>query len=154
MARGAESGARDPGPAGGTRLAQELPQGAGHHSVLQQVDLAVRDGEFLAIVGKSGSGKSTLLHLLATLDAPDDGEIHFDGRRIDNLSASRRDRWRNRQFGIIFQFYHLLPELTTLENVLLPAMIASPLVAGWSAAPGPSRSAPSNCWNWSGWATA
>jgi lipoprotein-releasing system ATP-binding protein len=65
-----------------------------------------------------------LLHLLGTLDGPDKGQIHFDGRRIDNLPASARDALRNRQFGMIFQFYHLLPELTTLENVLAPLMIA------------------------------
>ena len=99
--------------------------------VLRNVDLSVQDGEFLAVVGKSGSGKSTLLHLLATLDSPDDGEICFDGQRIDNLSTLRRDRWRNRQVGIVFQFYHLLPELTTFENVLLPAMIAAPLRSAW-----------------------
>ena len=89
--------------------------------VLRGLSLSVRQGEFLAIVGQSGSGKSTLLHLLGTLDAPDQGEIHFDGRRIDNLPAAGRDALRNRQFGMIFQFYHLLPELTTLENVLGPA---------------------------------
>jgi len=91
--------------------------------VLAGVNLGVKEGEFLAIVGQSGSGKSTLLHLLGTLDAPDAGEIHFDGRRIDNQSASVRDRLRNERFGMIFQFYHLLPELTTLENVLAPLMI-------------------------------
>lgn len=91
--------------------------------VLRGVDLDVRREEFLAIVGQSGSGKSTLLHVLATLDAPDDGEIHFDQNRIDNLPDSGRDLLRNRQFGMIFQFYHLLPELTTLENALAPLMI-------------------------------
>ena len=99
--------------------------------VLQNIDLAVHDGEFVAVVGKSGSGKSTLLHLLATLDSPDDGEIHFEGQRIDNLSALQRDRWRNGKVGVVFQFYHLLPELTTLENVLLPAMIASSVRVAW-----------------------
>jgi lipoprotein-releasing system ATP-binding protein len=92
--------------------------------VLCGVTMGVRRGEFLAIVGQSGSGKSTLLHLLGTLDAPDRGEIHYDGQRIDNLPASARDRLRNRQFGMIFQFYHLLPELNTLENVLAPLMIS------------------------------
>ncbi len=91
--------------------------------VLRGVNLSVRRGEFLAVVGKSGSGKSTLLHLLATLDAPDKGEIYFDGQRIDNLRGSFRDALRNRYIGMIFQFYHLLPELTTLENVLAPLMI-------------------------------
>jgi lipoprotein-releasing system ATP-binding protein len=91
--------------------------------VLRGVDFAVRPGEFVAIVGQSGSGKSTLLHLLGTLDAPDDGEIRFEGNRIDNLPARGRDVLRNKYFGMIFQFYHLLPELSTLENVLAPIMI-------------------------------
>ncbi len=91
--------------------------------VLKGATLAVGQGEFLAIVGQSGSGKSTLLHLLGTLDAPDEGEIRLRGRRIDNLPANQRDALRNRHFGMIFQFYHLLPELTTLENVLVPLMI-------------------------------
>ena len=91
--------------------------------VLRGVDLAIRRGEFLAIVGQSGSGKSTLLHLLGTLDAPGEGEIRFDGRRIDNLAGSSRDRLRNRHLGMIFQSYHLLPELNTLQNVLAPLMI-------------------------------
>lgn len=91
--------------------------------VLRGVGLSVRQGELLSIIGKSGSGKSTLLHLLATLDAPDEGEIYFDGQRIDNLSGLERDGLRNAYLGMIFQFYHLLPELTTLENVLAPLMI-------------------------------
>src|SRR5206468_2707891 len=87
-------------------------------------------GEFLGIVGVSGSGKSTLLHLLGTLDKPDHGSIQVEGRRIDDLPASERDRLRNETFGFIFQFYHLLPEFTTLENVLLPQMIGHSLF-GW-----------------------
>jgi lipoprotein-releasing system ATP-binding protein len=92
--------------------------------VLTGLDIDIRQGEFIAVVGQSGSGKSTLLHLLGTLDAPDQGEIHFDGRRIDNLPAAQRDALRNKRFGMIFQFYHLLPELSMLENVLSPLMIA------------------------------
>jgi lipoprotein-releasing system ATP-binding protein len=91
--------------------------------VLQGVELQIGQGEFVAIIGPSGCGKSTLLHLLATLDAPDSGEIRFEGHRIDNLPAAGRDILRNKYFGMVFQFYHLLPELTTLENVLVPAMI-------------------------------
>ena len=91
--------------------------------VLKGVDLEVRAGDFTAIIGQSGSGKSTLLHLLGTLDKPDKGEIHYDGQRIDNLPARKQEALRNRQFGMIFQFYHLLPELTTLENVLVPKMV-------------------------------
>ncbi len=95
--------------------------------VLRGVDVEARDGEFMSIAGMSGSGKSTLLHLLATLDAPDAGEIHFDGKRIDTLAPMKRDELRNSQIGVVFQFYHLLPELTTLENVVLPSMIGCPV---------------------------
>jgi lipoprotein-releasing system ATP-binding protein len=99
--------------------------------VLRGVSLAVRHGEFLAIVGQSGCGKTTLLHLLGTLDVPDQGEIHFEGEQIDNISSRQRDTLRNRRFGMIFQFYHLLPELTTLENVLSPLMIAHGVFSYW-----------------------
>jgi lipoprotein-releasing system ATP-binding protein len=92
--------------------------------VLGGVDLEVAPGEFLSIIGQSGSGKSTLLHLLGTLDQPDRGEVHFGGMRIDNLAVRRRDAIRNKQIGMIFQFYHLLPELSALENVMAPLMIA------------------------------
>ncbi|MGN0910315.1 MAG: ATP-binding cassette domain-containing protein, partial [Thermoguttaceae bacterium] len=91
--------------------------------VLRGVNLTVHEGEFLAVVGQSGSGKSTLLHLLGTLDVPDAGSIYFDGQRIDNLPMGQRDSLRNHFIGMIFQFYHLLPEMTTLENVLTPLMI-------------------------------
>jgi lipoprotein-releasing system ATP-binding protein len=91
--------------------------------VLLGVDFSIRYGEFVSIVGQSGSGKSTLLHVLGTLDAPDDGEIHFHEQRIDNVAPQYRDALRNQAFGMVFQFYHLLPELTTLENVLMPLMI-------------------------------
>jgi lipoprotein-releasing system ATP-binding protein len=91
--------------------------------VLQGVELAVHQGEFVSIIGPSGCGKTTLLHLLATLDRPDAGEICFEGNRIDNLPTAGRDILRNRYFGMVFQFYHLLPELSVLENVLMPAMI-------------------------------
>lgn len=91
--------------------------------VLRGVDFQVVAGEFTAIVGQSGSGKSTLLHLLGTLDEPDAGEIFFERNRIDNLPQVSRDILRNRHFGMVFQFYHLLPELNTLENVLIPLMV-------------------------------
>jgi lipoprotein-releasing system ATP-binding protein len=100
--------------------------------VLLGVNLQVRDGEFLSVIGASGSGKSTLLHLLGSLDRPDAGEIRLDGERIDNLPQRQRDSLRNRTFGFIFQFYHLLPELSTLENVLMPAMIEHSLLS-WYA---------------------
>ena len=75
------------------------------------------------MVGQSGSGKSTLLHLMGLLDAPDGGEVLLEGRRIDNLSAVERDRLRNTAIGMVFQAYHLLPELTAVENVLTPLLI-------------------------------
>ncbi|HEV2948351.1 MAG TPA: ABC transporter ATP-binding protein [Gemmataceae bacterium] len=97
--------------------------------VLRGLDLEVEAGEFVCVVGASGCGKSTMLHLLGTLDRPDKGEIRLDGERVDNLPSQNRDRLRNQTFGFIFQFYHLLPELNTLENVLVPHMIAHSL---WS----------------------
>jgi lipoprotein-releasing system ATP-binding protein len=99
--------------------------------VLRGLDLDVCDGEFLSVIGNSGSGKSTMLHLLGTLDHPDDGRILLDGERIDNLRAEQRDRLRNQTFGFIFQFYHLLPELSTLENVLCPALITHSFWSWW-----------------------
>ena len=88
--------------------------------VLNGLNLEVKTGEFLSIVGASGSGKSTLLHLLGTLDAPDSGAIYLDETRIDNLPARDRELLRNRTFGYIFQFYHLLPELSlALQRKLL-----------------------------------
>ena len=93
--------------------------------VLRGVQLDLRAGEFLAISGVSGSGKSTLLHMLGLLDEWDSGSVHFDGRDVSTLSHSQRDWLRNQEIGFVFQFYHLLPELTVLENTLLPAMVAN-----------------------------
>ncbi len=93
--------------------------------VLKGVDFAVHAGEFVSIVGASGSGKSTLLHLMGTLDSPDNGGIWLGDKRIDSLPGRDRDRLRNSTFGFIFQFYHLLPELTAVENVLAPELVAS-----------------------------
>ncbi|MFO0841040.1 MAG: ABC transporter ATP-binding protein [Gemmataceae bacterium] len=101
--------------------------------VLNGLDLTVSAGEFHCVVGASGSGKSTLLHLLGTLDQPDAGSVLLDGKRIDNIPTRRRDELRNGTFGFIFQFYHLLPELTALENVLMPSLIRSS-VLGWLGA--------------------
>ena len=100
-------------------------------TVLNGLNLEVQRGEFLSIVGASGSGKSTLLHLMGTLDTPDQGAIYLEGRRIDQLPSRERDRYRNQTFGFIFQFYHLLPELTALENVLVPAMVGSSMWNWW-----------------------
>ncbi|MHC5011299.1 MAG: ABC transporter ATP-binding protein [Planctomycetota bacterium] len=91
--------------------------------VLRGVDLDVRQGEILAILGKSGCGKSTLLHVLGWLDRVDGGQILYEGGDRAKLPAMERARLRNVVMGFVFQFYHLLPELSALENVLLPAMI-------------------------------
>jgi lipoprotein-releasing system ATP-binding protein len=99
--------------------------------VLRGLDLDVREHEFLSVIGHSGSGKSTLLHLLGTLDQPDQGEVELAGRRIDHLPSRERDLLRNSDFGFIFQFYHLLPEMTALENVLLPQMIRHGVFSWW-----------------------
>lgn len=95
----------------------------GRLEVLRGVDLEVREGEVLAILGKSGCGKSTLLHVLGWLDRPDQGEIRYDGQDRAALSSAERARLRNRVMGFVFQFYHLMPELSALENVLMPALI-------------------------------
>ncbi len=99
--------------------------------VLHGVDISIRKGEFLSIVGQSGSGKSTLLHLLGLLDSPDVGEVQLEGQRIDDLPARTRDELRNRVFGFVFQFYHLLPELSLMENVLSPLMIRHSIWGYW-----------------------
>ncbi len=91
--------------------------------VLRSVDFDLAAGEFVSIVGQSGSGKSTLLHLMGLLDAADSGSIELDGTQIDGLSSARRDRLRNTAVGMVFQSYHLLPELDALENVLAPLMV-------------------------------
>lgn len=101
--------------------------------VLGGVDLAIERGEFVSIIGQSGSGKSTLLHLMGLLDSPTIGEIRFEGQRVDDLPAATRDELRNRVFGFIFQFYHLLPELTLLENVLAPMMIRHSAIKYWKS---------------------
>lgn len=96
--------------------------------VLRGVDLEIFPGEVTAMVGRSGSGKSTLMHLMATLDRPDQGEVLFHGQRIDNASRRERDHFRNHDIGIIFQFYHLMPELSAIENVLMPTMIGNSIL--------------------------
>jgi lipoprotein-releasing system ATP-binding protein len=112
-------------------LAKGYRKGRNEVPVLRGVDLEVERGELVAVVGSSGSGKSTLLHVLGLLDTPDEGSVWLDGARIDDGPEKRRDALRNRTFGFIFQFYHLLPELTALENVMLPHLIRHGLLPYW-----------------------
>ena len=93
--------------------------------VLKGVNLEVQNSEIVSIIGKSGSGKSTLLHILGTLDQCDKGSVIIDGADISKFDAKEIAKFRNSKIGFIFQFHHLLPEFTALENVLIPAMIAN-----------------------------
>src|SRR5687768_16226340 len=92
--------------------------------VLKGVDLAIQRGEIASIVGPSGSGKSTLLHILGTLDVPNKGELVVSGQRINFLNDKQMAAFRNRHVGFVFQFHHLLPEFTALENVCIPGWMA------------------------------
>lgn len=92
--------------------------------VLQGVDISVSKGEIVTIVGSSGAGKSTLLHILGTLDSPTNGEIFINNVQTSGLKGTRLADFRNRHIGFIFQFHHLLPEFTALENVCIPGYIA------------------------------
>ena len=96
--------------------------------VLKGVELSVRRGEFVAIVGASGSGKSTLLHILGALDKPDKGSVLFEGQNISRFRAGQLNRFRNKTVGFVFQFYHLLDELNVQENVYLPVMAGKNMI--------------------------
>ena len=100
--------------------------------VLRGVNFSVQEGEFVVIIGSSGSGKSTLLHILGALDKPSSGTVEFSGTLLNTLRGRKLDRFRNKTVGFVFQFYHLLNELSVLENVLVPAM-ASVGTLGWLA---------------------
>lgn len=106
-------------------VTKEYTSGERTLPVLQGVNLAVKKGEIVTIVGVSGAGKSTLLHILGSLDTPTAGSVFYKGINLTKLSAKRQAEMRNRIFGFVFQFYHLLPDFTALENVLLPSMIGN-----------------------------
>jgi len=106
------------------RLCKQFQQGGQNLTVLQDVDLAIRAGEEVAIIGVSGSGKTTLLNLLGGLDSPSSGSVEVQGQRLDRLSDRQQDQLRNRSLGFVYQFHHLLGEFTAQENVAMPLIIA------------------------------
>lgn len=104
--------------------AKGIQKSYGTLPILKGVDLEVKMGEIITIVGASGAGKSTLLHIIGTLDHPDKGSITINNVNISSLSSKKLSAFRNEQIGFIFQFHHLLPEFTALENICIPAFIA------------------------------
>lgn len=104
--------------------ARSIEKSYGNLKVLKGVDLSIGESEVVTLVGASGAGKSTLLQILGTLDTPDKGEVLFLGKNLTQESAAYRTSFRNQQVGFVFQFHHLLPEFSALENVAMPAYIA------------------------------
>lgn len=104
-------------------LSKKYHKGNALIHVLQGADLDIMPGEMVSVVGQSGAGKSTLLHVLGTLDVPDGGEIRYRGRNLLGMSGAELADFRNRELGFVFQFHHLLPEFSALENVMMPALI-------------------------------
>ncbi len=105
-------------------LRKSFASGAETLRVLRGIDFELAEGEFLSVIGQSGAGKSTLLHIMGGLDRPDGGRVLFRDRDVFGGSASELDRYRNRDVGFIFQFHHLMPEFSALENVMMPALVA------------------------------
>jgi len=105
-------------------ITRSYAKGSGHMDVLKGVNLNIYEGEALCIVGSSGAGKSTLLHILGTLDKPTLGKVFFEGLDLTRKSAAELAKFRSQTMGFVFQFHHLLPEMTALENVVLPCRIA------------------------------
>ena len=106
------------------KLGKTYAEGKLHTPVFDALDIAVAKGETVAILGASGAGKSTLLHLLGGLDVPTSGEVFVAGQKMSALSDAARGRLRNRALGFVYQFHHLLPEFTALENVMMPVLLA------------------------------
>ncbi|MEJ7828845.1 MAG: ATP-binding cassette domain-containing protein, partial [Segetibacter sp.] len=104
--------------------AKNIHKKYGSLEVLKGVDLTINKGEIVSIVGSSGAGKSTLLHILGTLDKADAGEIFLEDQRIDTLKGNQLAKFRNKHVGFVFQFHHLLPEFSALENVCIPGWIS------------------------------
>ena len=102
---------------------KNITKNYGELEVLKGIDLTIKKKEIVTIVGASGAGKSTLLHILGTLDTPDRGELYYDGINVAKLSSNKLSIFRNQNIGFVFQFHHLLPEFTALENVCIPAWI-------------------------------
>lgn len=105
-------------------LRKSYPQGETELEILKGIDLEVREGESVGIIGASGAGKSTLLQILGALDQPTAGELWFEGRGLLQMNDQELSQFRNQKMGFVFQFHHLLSELTALENVMLPGRIA------------------------------
>ena len=104
--------------------ARGIKKSYGNLQILKGVDLDVKRGEIITIIGASGAGKSTLLHVIGTLDQPDHGTVRLNNVDVHTLSSKKMSAFRNEQIGFIFQFHHLLPEFTALENICIPAFIA------------------------------
>jgi lipoprotein-releasing system ATP-binding protein len=104
-------------------VARDIHKSYGGLSVLKGISLSISEGEVISIVGASGAGKSTLLHILGTLDKPDSGFLEISGTRVDTLNDRKLSQFRNRKVGFVFQFHHLLPEFTALENICIPGFI-------------------------------
>ncbi|MFT5465585.1 MAG: ABC-type lipoprotein export system ATPase subunit [Verrucomicrobiales bacterium] len=102
---------------------RQLSRSFGPVHAVRGVDLDIESGEFIAITGASGSGKSTLLHLIASLDAPDAGEMHVDGLALHSASDTEKTKFRRESVGIVFQFFNLMPTMTVTENVMLPLVL-------------------------------
>ena len=111
-----------------TNLNKEFNEGAHKLQVLKDVTFSIAKGEQVAIVGSSGSGKSTLLHLLGALDKPTSGQVFFEQQDIFRFSANQQAQFRNQSLGFVYQFHHLLPEFSALENVAMPLLIAKQAV--------------------------